>query len=45
MFPRSAVAGVYVDRDIWENLSKLITGVKLQRIHLAVIILDASIQI
>lgn len=31
MFPRSAVAGVYVDRDIWENLSKLITGVKLQR--------------
>lgn len=41
MFPRSAVAGVFfVYQNIWENLSKLITDVKLQRIHLAVMLLS-----
>lgn len=40
MFPRSAVAGVFVYQNIRENLSKLIMDVKLQRIHLAVMLLS-----
>lgn len=41
MFPRSAVAGFFfVYQNIWENLSKLIMDVKLQRIHLAVMLLS-----